>query len=303
MIFFLYGQDECRLTQKLNEITAKYLTEPEKDIVFERIDIGENGERVFWNSFNQNSLFALKRVFILENISSDIAVKKNFVKKMKDLAVSDHTIFFVEKKEIKPSDTFLLRVKENGKAMEFSALSGKNLETWTNEQFALLGSSISKKALLLLLSRTKNNTWFLLNEIKKLSAFKKEVCEEDVDVLTKINVEAEIFQTIDSLLSINKKKALFAMQRYFDSKESLFYLVSMLAFQARNLLLVKISQERKMAFSGMHPFVFKKASETVRNVPLDKLRELMKKIFLADLEMKTGHKSPEQSIKFLATSI
>ncbi|MEK7103937.1 MAG: hypothetical protein AAB842_00870 [Patescibacteria group bacterium] len=306
MIFLFYGQDEYRLIQKLGEITSQYAAKYGSSLVLERIDLTDNKESFFWESFCQNSLFVSKKVFILENAFLNPVVKKSFFKKIKKLADSSHIVFFIEKKEVKANDPLFMALKENGKVQEFSFLSGKKLEAWAREQFVLEGSVISDRALIVLLGQTKNNTWLLANEIKKLSAFKKEIIEKDVGILAGPNIEIEIFKTIDAILSANKKEALIALQKYFDSQGSLFYLLSMLAFQARNLLLVKIAQHQEGAVPGslnMHPFVFKKAAQIVKAVPLERLKALMQKLFLADLEMKTGLLSPEQSIKFLAVSI
>jgi len=306
MIFLLYGPDEYRLNEKLKEIISHYVEKYGSFLVVEKIDLACEQENLFWNNFRQTSLFSQRKVLVVENVFSNVILKKNFLKKAKELSKAEHIIFFVERKEIKAKDPLFLALKENGKVQEFAFLTGKKLEDWAKEQVALAGSTISNEALGILLNQTKNNTWLLFNELQKLVAFQKEITKKDIDILAKPNIEIEIFKIIDAILTANKKEALKALQRYFDSQESLFYLLSMLAFQARNLLLVKLTQTQNniqpQALS-MHPFVFKKASLVVRNVPLVKLQDLIKKIFLADLKIKTGLLSPEQSIKSLAVSI
>ena len=299
MMYLLHGQDEYRLTKKLNETINEYSAKYGSSLILERIDFTEKKEEFFWECFFQNSLFVSQKVFILENVFSDLMAKKSFLKKIKELAASQHIIFFIEKKEIKATDPLLVALKENGKIHLFAVLVGAKLAVWAREQFLNYGSTISSQALEILLGQTKNNMWLLSNEIKKLSAFKKEITEKDIYILAKPNIEIEIFKTIDGILSGNKKQALKALQRYFDSQESLFYLLSMMAFQARNLLLVKIAQTQndwQGANLGMHPFVFKKSFQVVKAVPIERLKALMQRIFLADLEMKTGLKSPEQSL-------
>jgi len=302
----LYGLDGYRLNQKLQDIINEYSVKYGSSLVLERIDMIEGKESFFWENFYQNSLFISKKVFVLENVFSSQMAKKIFLEKIKDLSQSNHIIFFVEKKEIKASDQLFLALKANGRVQMFPFLSGKKLEEWAKEQVALADFVISDKALNILLAQTKNDMWLLSNEIKKLSAFKKEITEQDTYVLCKPNIEIEIFKTIDAILSANKKQALLALQNYFNSQESLFYLSSMIASQARNLLLVKIAQSQTGVNSGsfnMHPFVFKKAVQATKNVSLEKIKALMQKIFMADLEIKTGLKSPERSIRSLVVSI
>ena len=306
MLFLLYGPDEYRLDEKLKEIISLYVEKYGSCLVVEKIDLTCEQESLFWNNFHQTSLFSQRKVLVVENVFSNAIVKKNFLKKIKELSKAEHIIFLVERKKVKEKDPLFLALKNNGKVQEFAFLTGKKLEAFAKEQIAFSGSVISDEALGVLLNQTKNNTWLLFNELQKLAAFQKEITKKDIDILAKPNIEIEIFKTIDAILTANKREALGALQRYFDSQESLFYLLSMLAFQARNLLLVKLAQTQsniQPQALNMHPFVFKKASLVVRNVPLVKLQDLMKKIFLADLEIKTGLKSPEQSIKSLAVSI
>lgn len=306
MLFLLYGQDEYRLNQKLHEIIDKYSAKYGSSLCFENIDLIENDEKVFWNYLNQSSLFVSKKLLVVENAFSNLNFKKSFLKKIKDISLSEHILIFIEKKEIKPADSFFKDLKENGKIQEFPFLSGKKLEVWAKGQFALAGSAISEKALLILLDQTKNNTRLLSNEIKKLAAFKKEIIEEDVALLVKPNPEVEIFKTIDGLVSRNKKQALIALQRFIDSGESLFKLLSMIAYQMRNLLMVKIAQNNTEFSSkelGIHPYVFRKSADMVRNISVEQLKMSLQNVFMADLKIKTGQESPEKVVRSLVLSI
>jgi len=313
MIYLLYGPDNYRLTQKLSELISKY-TAKDPSFLLERFDFLQNGESFFEEKFFQNSLFSSKKLFILENVFSNQAEKKHLLKIVNDLANSCHIVFFVEKREIKNSDPLFLAIKQKGKTQEFAFLSGQKLFLFAKEMFSGFGSRISDQALKIFLEQTKNDMWLLSNEAIKLAAFKKDISENDLHILAMPNIQAEIFKTIDDILSGNKKQALKALHRYFCSKENLFYLLSMMAFQARNLLSVKILQEQSLPGQfeqnslkseklGLHPFVFKKSWQTVQKIPLEKLQNLLKKIFLADLEIKTGLLSPEQSLNFLVFSI
>ncbi|MDO8524167.1 MAG: DNA polymerase III subunit delta [bacterium] len=298
MIYLLYGSDDYRLSQKLKEIIGS--------LCFERIDLIESDEKVFWNYLNQSSLFISKKLLVIENAFSNPDFKKSFFKKTKDLSHSEHILIFVEKKEIKPTDSFLKILKENGKIQEFLVLSGKKLEDWAKNLFIQFGSNITEKALQNLLLFVGNDMWTLSNEIQKLSAFKKEITEKDIVLLVKPNIEVEIFKTIDALVSKNKKQALVSLQRYFDSGENLFKLLSMIAYQMRNLLMVKIAQSNNAISPkelGMHPYVFKKSADMVKNISVEQLKLSLQNVFLADLKIKTGITSPEKVIRSLVLSI
>lgn len=298
MIYLLYGTDEYRLRQKLNEIVGF--------LCFEKIDLSQVDEKVFWGYLNQSSLFAVKKLVVIENAFSSLEFKKSFSKKTKELSLSGHILIFIETKEIKPTDRFFATLKENGKVQQFFPLAGKNLEEWVKKLFAQFGSHITDKALKNLLECTGSDMWALSNEVKKLATFRKEITEEDVNLLVDPSIESEIFQTIDSLVSSNKKQAFIALQRFIDSGENLFHLLSMIAYQMRTLLIVKIAQSSDNFLAkdlGIHPYVFKKLTNMARNISLEQLKIAMQSIFLADLKRKTGQESPEQTVRSLVLSI
>jgi len=306
MLYLLYGKDEYRLNQKLLSIKQEYAKKYGSSLCFESIDLIESDEKLFWSYLNQSSLFVSKKLLVIENAFSNLTFKKSFLKKIKELSHSEHILIFIEKKEIKLTDSFFLALKESGKAQGFSILTGKKLENWVKNAFVQFGSNITEEALRNLLEYTGNNLWLLSNEIQKLSAFKKEITKKEVALLVKGSPEVEIFKTIDALVSRNKKEALIAIQRFVDSGESLFYLSSMLAFQMRNLLMVKIAQSSGNFLPkelGMHPFVLKKLTGIARNISVEQLKLSLQNIFTADLKRKTGQESPEGIIKSLILSI
>ncbi len=306
MIYLLYGQDEYRLNQKLLDIKQGYAKKHSSSLCFETIDLAENDEKVFWSYLNQGILFVSKKFLVVENAFSNLNFKKSFFKRAKEFSHSEDILIFVEKKEIKPTEPFFKALKENGKAQEFPILTGKKLEAFAKNLFTKFGSVITEKALKNLLQYIGSDIWLLSNEIKKLSAFNKEITEKEVDILVKPNLEVEIFKTIDGLVLRNKKQALIALQRYFDSGEKLFYLFSMIAYQMRNLLMVKMAQTNQNISAKdlrMHPFVFRKSSDMVKNVSVEQLKISMQNVFTADLKIKTGQDNPEEAIRSLVLSI
>ncbi len=306
MIYLLYGPDDYRLSQKLHEITNEYFAKYGSSLSFEKIDLQEKDENFFWNYLNQSSLFISRKLLVVENAFLNTGFKRSFPKKAKEISYLEHILIFIEKKEIKPTDSFFVFLKENGKAQEFPILTGEKLRVFANKLFVQFGSNITEKALKDLLSQTGNNLWLLSNEIQKLSCFKKEITEKEIFLLVKPNIEVEIFKTIDALVLRNKKEALRVLQKFIGSGESLFYLLSMMAYQMRNLLMVKIAQNNK-EFSlkelGMHPYVFKKSTDTVKNISIEQLKLSLQNIFVADLKIKTGLMSPEKIIESLVLSI
>jgi DNA polymerase-3 subunit delta len=83
----------------------------------------------------------------------------------------------------------------------------------------------------------------------------------------------------------------------------------MIAYQFRNLLLVKELAERRLMYnsivkkSGLHPFVVKKSYFNCSKFSFDELKNIYKKIFQIDLDIKTGKIEPETALDLFVTSI
>src|SRR3989344_2090789 len=111
-----------------------------------------------------------------------------------------------------------------------------------------------------------NDLWRLSGEISKLSSFKKDgtVKKDDIELFVKPRIELDIFKTIDALAAKNKKQALALLHKHLDGGEVPLYLLSMIAYQFKNLLIVKELAQKGLMYasivkkSGLHPFVVKK---------------------------------------------
>ncbi|MDD4990342.1 MAG: hypothetical protein PHW31_03470 [Candidatus Pacebacteria bacterium] len=303
MLIFLHGSDDYRLGQKLNEIVSQYTEKYGSSLDLAKVNLQEESEKVFWDILKQSSLFMSKKLLVVENAFSNQNFKKTILKKIKDLSASSHVLVFIETKEIKPADSFLLALKENGKAQEFSALTGVKLKAWLKKHFEQSNSFIEEAAAQKLLDYVGADMWRLANEAQKLAAFKKIIGLKDVELLVRPKIEAEIFKTIDSFASKNKRLAFEALQRHLDLGESPIYLLSMLSYQTRNLLLVKSNPGFGANNLGMHPFVFRKSVALAGNFSLEQLKKACRDIFSADLKIKIGQDKPEQALKSLIAAI
>ncbi len=303
MLYLLYGQDEYRLNQKLREIIDEYSAKHGSSLDLAKVNLQEESEKVFWDLLKQNSLFMSKKLLVIENAFSNQNFKKTIQKKIKDLSISSHILVFVEKKEIKPTDSLFLAFRQNGKTQEFIILTGAKLKAWLKKHFEQNNSFIEEAAAQKLLDYVGGDMWRLANEAQKLAAFKKTIGSKDIELLVQPKIEAEIFKTIDSFASKNKQLAFEALQKHLDLGESPIYLLSMLSYQMRNLLLVKANPVFRANDLGMHPFVFRKSAQLARSYSFEQLKKACQDIFMADLKIKTGQDKPEQALKSLIIAI
>ncbi|MDD5146635.1 MAG: DNA polymerase III subunit delta [Candidatus Pacebacteria bacterium] len=330
MIYFLYGADTYRLQQKVKEIKERFLEVNKQSASWDVVDAGQTSFRDFWDLFCQRSIFVNKKLIILENLLQALDFSTQFLSKMKNM-VSSHNVVVVigredipvkgisKKKGLKnaPNSKLLTVLLEQSKAQGFEVLSGVKLRNWVIKEFNNYGKKISNLALDKLVRLVGKDTWRLSQEINKLANYQKaaEVSAKDIGLLVRGQALSEIFATLDTLAKRDIKGALSLIDQHLQEGDDPIYLISMLAFQFRNLLLLKVVTEEDRAAntyrsSGqiakkleIHPFVVQKAMQLARYFTIEELKKIYQNIFEAELAVKTGQLAPSDNLRLLVSKI
>ncbi len=329
MLILLYGQDTYRSRQKLKEIIEQYKKIHKSGLNFKFFEGGPVGKSTasygagnlsfedFKGEIFTSSMFAEKKLFILENIFSNEEFKENFLKNSKKFILSHNLILFYEDKEISEADKLLKLIKKYGKVQKFEFLKGKILRNWIEKEIEQYNTIVTPEIIEKLINFVGSDSWQLSNEIKKLVSYckNKVIKEKDIELLIKPKIETDIFKTIDAIASKNKKQALELLHKHLEKGDPPLYLLSMINFQFRNLLMVKSYQLRDSFNAnygnlrilsgklGLHPFVIKKSIEQAKKFSLEELKKIYQKIFQADLDIKTGRLDPQTALDLLITEI
>ncbi|MDI6882938.1 MAG: DNA polymerase III subunit delta [Patescibacteria group bacterium] len=303
MIIFLHGQDTYRLQQKLQEIESQYKKVHRTGLNLEKLDTLQIEFQEFWEKLQQTPMFIKKKLFFLENLFANLKFKEGFLKKIEKIAKSQDIVVVVEKEQPNQKDKLFLFLKKQGKSQEFKPLQGEKFKNWLKKEFEKYGVEITQDGLERLVEFVGNDLWRMANEIKKISLYKKKekiVKASDVELLVKPKIEAEIFETITAVAQRNKKRALQLLQKHLEKGDSPFYLLKMIIYQFRNLILVKAGGQSS---SGIHPYAARKAMNLARKFSLTELKKIFQKIFEADLNIKTGKINPEEGLRMLIAEI
>ena len=320
MIIFLYGPDTYRSRRKLNEIIEHYKKIPKSGLNLKNFDFRENSFEDFWDAFRSYSMFDEKKLMIVRNVFSNIKIEKDFEKSLEKLSKSKEVVLFYEEEVDEKKPLFEL-LKKQGKSQNFKLLKGKALKNWVKREFKKYSANIDESALNLLLDFVGNNLWQMSNEIKKLvnykrkpafakaSAGKEKIETKDVRTLIRPKIETDIFKTIDAIAAQNKKRALLFIKKHLERGDSPSYILAMINFQFRNLLIIKdlIDRGKSLAAifreANLHPYVIKKSYAVAKKFQFDELKKIHQKIFKADLGIKTGKISPQAALDLLITEI
>ncbi|MDD2753302.1 MAG: DNA polymerase III subunit delta [Candidatus Portnoybacteria bacterium] len=329
MVFFFYGVDGYRIRQKTNSVIEGYKAKHKSGLNFGRFDFGEPEtlDR-FKNFIDSYSMFAEKKLAIAENLfTAGKDIREKFLEYLKKSDVSKNDDkFLVVAQELAPAEDkrskqkyvlknsqelFKALVNKNIKSEEFDYLAGAKLEAWIKKEAELAGAKISAGAVKKLAIFVGPDLWQMKNETDKLVSFAngETINEAMIEELVKARIENDIFKTIDALAQRNKQAALTFLHRHLAEGESEIYLLSMLVYQFRNLLLVKSEIERGMQFQAlaktikMHPFVLRKSFEQGRGFTLQALKKIYERLLELDCAIKSGRIEPQVALDLVVGEI
>lgn len=270
MILLLYGPDTYRARQKLNEIVERQKKIRKSGLNLRYFDLAEDKPEEVIDWLKQSPMFKERKLTVLENALKSIVLFKDFAKS------KEHTLLFFEQGGSLPRVKYI-------EAQKFDFLEGAALRKWIKDEFAKYGVKIIPQALEKLIAFSGNDSWRLVNEIKKLASYCKGryVAVNDVELLVRPKIETDIFKTVRALAFGDKKQALVLLRKHLEKGDNPLYLLSMISWQFR----VMICGQRRSLFSQQE------------------LKKIYRKILAADINIKTGKMEPETTLDLLISEI
>jgi DNA polymerase-3 subunit delta len=201
------------------------------------------------------------------------------------------------------------------KSKEFRALRGGELASWIRDKVTDTGGRIQNAAVAALVDTIGGNLWAMSNELEKLLLSDPDGIIEvsDVHALSSNTKESTIFEVVDAIMEERPAAAIKGMQSLLEGGTSATYLLSMIARQARLVVLAqtllrdRLPQSELAERLGIQPeFVLRKTLDQARKSTPEALRMLYRLILDADVSIKTGRTSDETALTelmALATSI
>lgn len=307
MIIFLYGEDTYRMKEKLKEVIERHKKIHKSGLNLKYFDDFTNLK----DGIRQTSMFKEKKLAVVTNVFASPDFKEEFFQNKKEFLDSEDIILIYEEENFNKNNSLFKFLKKNAKSQEFKFLTGQGLKAWIKKEFDRYETKIDSGVLEKLIEYIGNDLWQMSNEIRKLASFRnnKTVKAEDIELLVKSKIETDIFKTIDAIADKNKKQALNLLHKHLEKGDSPLYLLSMINYQFRNLLIVKDLIEKHKPYniilkrSGLHPFVVKKSYYQSQKFTFQELKKIFQKIFKVDLDIKTGRIQPEIALDLLIAEI
>ena len=308
MIIFLYGPDSFRSKQKLNEIIMQYKEVRKSGLNLVYLDAKEAKVSDLLDNFKIASMFAEKKLVILKNVFLNKKFQEDLLEEIKNLIASDNIIVIYENEAVDKRGKLFKLLDKEIKCQEFELPDFKTVKIWLKKELEKNNAKMEADAEDLLLNYIGNDLWSLSNEVLKLSNYSsaeadkdgKVINIEDVEILVKPKIDSDIFKTIEAMASRNKKLALDLLHNHIENGDHSLYLLSMITYQFRNLLILKESGGKR---TGLHPFVVQKTMPLCAKFSFEELKKIYWRIFEIDSDIKTGKIDAELAIDMLVAEI
>jgi DNA polymerase-3 subunit delta len=297
MIYLFYGDDQYRLRERLQQIMLSHVgTAGDINIthISEKYDFN-----VIKNEAESLPFLSDKRLLVIQNIaqSKDKSLLEQLTKWL-PATQTENDIVFVEVESPDQRTSFYKTLLKLGKVEIFSELKPFEVIAWIKERITVSQGNIDADAVSLLQLYCGSDLSRIANEINKLISYDPHITKQTVNKLIDPGFFNTIFELTDALSEKKTKKALNLMTRTLDTGESEIYLVSMLARQVRNLMIVKDLAEHRLSESEivskthLHPFVIKKSLGQSRNFTDNQLLALHGSLIQLDMAMKSTGTDP-----------
>ncbi len=322
-----YVKEEEKISLLQNSLMSNSLFSSNKLIIFKGILFSKTGGLDGESGPNKNQ----ENSGTSKGGNKKRSKKEEIILKYLDNSQGNIEVFFIEKNSPDKRSGIYKRIlelknKNLAEIGEFSTPAGFQFDNWIKKRIEKLGGKISQEAVSAFAvslgkgfaQRDKKkkviqsfDLWEANNEIEKLASYcwNREITKADVELLVESKVDMNIFKLIDSISLRNKSQAALLLSSQIEKGLSENYILTMLAYQFRNLLKVKSLLNQGMfsseiaAETGMHPFIVQKSVQQCRNFEIAKLKKIYKKLYDADVAIKTGKMDPRLTLDLLVVSI
>jgi len=316
MIIFLSGEDTYRLNENREAIIKSYQAKHGSGFNFFRID-GANPSTAkdVTEAVKSVSLFSEVKLILINNIFSNSQAAKELHELFANykLAADKGIVILATHSgsptQAKPKELFIYLSDAKNLVRNFTNLEGVKLQAWLKKEVAERGVSFAAGASARFMAVAGPDSWARIQNLEKLANYTHgPITVADIDLLIKNDIGPNVFEFIDALGSGRKAQAFSLLSAELAYGREPYYLLTMVTYQFRNMLMVKDFADRNISApqiaqkAGLHPFVVKKMLSAVGHLFLADLKRLYQEVLDLEQGTKQGKRDLEDGLFMLALS-
>jgi DNA polymerase III subunit delta len=331
-VTFLYGNDEYAMSRRLAEFGSLFTDAGSADMNTARLDARTMADEDLNNAVNAMPFLAKQRLVMLDNPSarySNAEARKKFLQFIEKVPPTARLVI-TEKFDVKIYRDKSRQEKEDEKhwlvkwirhvgaglipapTLERFALPAQwEMTGWIVKQAKEQGGQIEQPAAAKLAEMLGVDTRQAAQEITKLLTYvnwARPVKLEDVQAVSIVIAEADIFAMVDALATGDGKSAQHMLHRLLEDADA-FSLWGIVIRQFRLLLLAREvidnrgNKDDVTKVLGVHPFVAEKVFGQAQRFTLPALEKIYHKLLEIDEGAKTGKVTLDLALEMLVVEL
>jgi DNA polymerase-3 subunit delta len=316
-IYFLYGNDEFAITRRLAEFGAVFTDPTSADMNTARLDARTVSEDELNNAVNAMPFLAGQRLVLLSNPSARYNkpdMRRKFLEFIGKIPESTRLVIY-ESVEPKESEKhWLNKWVERTKLAQVQAFMLprlKEMDGWILNETKRQGGQMDRDAAVKLVEMVGVETRQAAQEISKLLAYvnwSRPVKVTDVEAVSIITAEPDIFAMVDALASGNGKSAQRLLHRLLENEDA-FSVWGMVVRQFRLVLLAREVLDAHGGVNevtnalGVHPFVAGKVTGQAKRFSMLALEKIYHKLLEIDEAAKRSQVALDLALETLVVEL
>jgi DNA polymerase III delta subunit len=271
MIFFFYGPNTYAARQQIAKLAAEYEKKTGSNFGLERIDGAKVKSEELSAALQAAPFLANSRLVIIEELGSNSAVGATIGDQISRIPSTTVAVFYDP--AVDQRTVYFKTLKAAAKAIKFEPLPAAKLQQWIAAMAQAQGAEIERPAVGRLLDLAGEDQWRLGHEVEES------------------NTET-IFNLVEATTAGKVETALRQYRRLRTEGLSEIYMLSMVIWQLRNLLLAQAAGKTTPAelakTAGMSPFVAGKMLSKRHLFTEDQLKGAFLQAVDTDYQIKSG---------------
>lgn len=305
MVFFFYGPNTYASRQQVNSMVETYIKKTGSNFGLERVEGASANINNLRAALQAIPFLATSRLVIVEKLGANKAAADKVGELVRSVPESTVAVFY--ETEVDKRTNYFKTLSEQAETVLFEQLSSTQLEAWAKKEIGRLGGSIEPRALRRLVELVGDDQWRLAQEVNKLVNYRPHIEQEQVDGLVQAGFTENIFDLVDAMTSGRAKTALEIYRGLLVERTSEIYVLTMIIWQLRNLLLAKtagsIPPPELAKRAGMSPYVATKALSKQRQFSEEALKAAFTRAVDCEYRIKSGQIPGELAVEQLIFGI
>lgn len=300
MIYLFYGPDNFSIRKKLDSWRERFKKIDQSGINLIELD-GQNLSFVeLENSVLAPPFLSKSRLVIVKNllVANKDKLLKEKIGKLLQAIPSSTILLFVEFGQPDKRESLFKKLNSEGRSNFFPAPTPEAINRFIGQKLSQNDVTLPRELRSELTGSLGSDLWRIDNELEKLILFYKsngnKISALEMEKLLIFESDPNIFHFIESLAEKNLHRATNLLVNLTNKSGNELYLLSMIIYQYRTMLIVnslvqkKITRDQMAKKSGLHPFVIQKNLALLNNYTTKQLYSTYRQLYSTDFNIKTG---------------